>query len=891
MRKGKLVLHTHWDREWRYPLWENRMYLCNMMDELLEILDTQPDYTSFVLDGQTVIVEDYLQVRPYNREKVEKYIREGRIEVGPWYTLPDLYPVSGESLVRNLLRGTRLAEKMGKCTKVAYESFGWGQTAQFPQIYKQFGLDFSVVAKNVSKERAPQCEFFWEAPDGSRILATRLGEHARANFFMNAYLKITTGLDYNSDEYEFEWGRHGFVYHRADKNGYWNDFHKMNHDECIHEDAIRDAVDVAIHAMDGSSDKELIPLFDGSDSTTAQPLITDLVKKMNEMYDDVEFEHVTLSEYAREAMETYPKHDLVTVKGELRDGPTYKCSANALATRPKIKQLNKKVENTLFRMAEPLRYMSGIDEEAFFDLAEQYLLLSHPHDSINGVTQDKTVEDTMNNLRQALEISEVLCDRACQTIVKKIDMSAFGDKDVFITLFNTLAFGRNETVRLFIDFPQTESVWDFDVVDAKGNVLDKQIVERKEVKLPVSSLHSRPFPFFVDRIECVVDVKDIPAMGYKLLKLVPKQKFNRKALFWADIRTSEGREIARGADTLENDFLRVTVNPNGTVDVLRKEDGRRFSRLNYFEDTGDAGDYWIYYPPYKNKTYNTLGAAADIWVEENGPVSATIGVKLNLTLPKDGDLEKRSAETDTLPITVYYTLSKDSRQVDVRTVIDNTVKDHRLRILFDCGVNTDEVESAGHFGKDTRPVAKDGKFWPEMQTLPMGYFVKRDDLGVVHNAFCEYEGINNAEGTLAVTVMRCVKNIICTEFRSAGKFLHEDGGQSLGRHEYEYALTFGDACPFMTAERFNAPIKAVQIGKGEGTELPLEKSFLEVTGGVVTSAVKKAEDSDATVVRVFNPSDEEKTINLRGTEVNLNEEEIGAFDGKVGAWKIVSVKI
>ena len=136
MKEGKLVLHTHWDREWRYPLWENRMYLCNMMDELLAILDRDPEYKSFVLDGQTVAVEDYLEVRPENREKVEKYIREGRIEVGPWYTLPDLYPVCGESLVRNLLRGTRLAERYGKCTRVAYESFGWGQTAQFPQIYQ-----------------------------------------------------------------------------------------------------------------------------------------------------------------------------------------------------------------------------------------------------------------------------------------------------------------------------------------------------------------------------------------------------------------------------------------------------------------------------------------------------------------------------------------------------------------------------------------------------------------------------------------------------------------------------------------------------------------------------------------------------------------------------------
>ena len=891
MKQGKLVLHTHWDREWRYPLWENRMYLCNMVDELLEILDKDPEYTSFVMDGQTVIIEDYLEVRPENRAKVEKYIKEGRIEVGPWYTLPDLYPVSGESLVRNLLRGIRLGEKLGKCTRVAYESFGWGQTAQFPQIYKQFGLDFSVVAKNVSKSRAPQCEFWWEAPDGSRILATRLGEHARANFFMNAYLKIMTDLDYNSDEYEFAWGKHGFVYHRADKNGYWNDFIKLNNDEKIHEYAIKDAVDVAIAAMKDSSDKDLVPLFDGSDSTTAQPNITALVKKMNEIYgDEIQFEHITLEEYARLAWETYAKKDLTVVKGELRDGPTYKCSANALATRPKIKQLNKKVENTLFRMAEPLRYMSGIGEDAFFDLAQKYLLLSHPHDSINGVTQDKTVEDTMNNLRQALEISEVLCDRACQSIVKRIDMTDFAKEDVAITVFNTLAFKRSEQVRLFIDFPQVDGVWDFDVIDTNGNKLPKQIIARSEVKLPVSSLHSRPFPFFVDRIEAIVDVKDIPAMGYKVLKVVKNQSFNRKALFWQDIRKSEGNEICRGADTLENAFLKVKVNGNGTVDVLRKEDGKLFRRLNYLEDTGDAGDYWIYYPPYKNMTYNTLGANAEIFMEENGPVSATIGVKLVMNLPEEGSLDARSASVKEVPVVVYYTLTKDSKQLDVKVKIENTVKDHRMRILFDCGENTDSVESAGHFGLDTRPVAKSGSFYPEMQTLPMSYFVRRGELGVVHNAFCEYEGINNDEGTLAITVMRCVKNVICTEFRSAGKFLHEMGGQSLGEHVYEYALTFGKEDLFPVAERFNAPVKAVQISKGEGTELPMEKSFLEVEG-VVVSAVKKAEDGSGTVVRMFNPTEETRKVAIKGTEVNLNEEELGEFNGNVGPAKIVSVKL
>ena len=216
MKKAHIVTHTHWDREWRYPVWENRQYLIAMIDELLEILDTQPEYSCFLMDGQTIIIEDYLEMRPENREKIENYIKTGKIDVGPWYTLPDLYPVCGESLVRNLLKGDRVSKALGRRLNVAHESFGWGQTAQFPQIYKSFGLDFVVVAKNVSKDRCPNCEFLWEAPDGTKVFATRLGEHARANFFMNAFLAITTDKDYNSDEYFMKLGKDGQIYHEAD---------------------------------------------------------------------------------------------------------------------------------------------------------------------------------------------------------------------------------------------------------------------------------------------------------------------------------------------------------------------------------------------------------------------------------------------------------------------------------------------------------------------------------------------------------------------------------------------------------------------------------------------------------------------------------------------------
>lgn len=125
-----------------------------MLIEFIEdILDHNPEYRAFVTNGQYIMIEDYLEVRPHDKEKIRKYVTEGRLEIDPRYTLPDLYPVSGESLVRNLLKGIRLSNKMGGHLQVGYNSFGWGQTAQFPQIYDGFSIDVIIAAKNISKRR------------------------------------------------------------------------------------------------------------------------------------------------------------------------------------------------------------------------------------------------------------------------------------------------------------------------------------------------------------------------------------------------------------------------------------------------------------------------------------------------------------------------------------------------------------------------------------------------------------------------------------------------------------------------------------------------------------------------------------------------------------------
>jgi mannosylglycerate hydrolase len=144
-----VVSSTHWDREWYLHFQQFRRRLVTLMDDLLALLETKPAFRSFTLDGQTVVMEDYLEVRPENRPRLEKQVRLGRLFVGPWYVLPDEFLVSGESLIRNLLLGYRTADDLGRRMEVGYTPDPFGHIAQLPQILSGFGLQNIIFSRGL----------------------------------------------------------------------------------------------------------------------------------------------------------------------------------------------------------------------------------------------------------------------------------------------------------------------------------------------------------------------------------------------------------------------------------------------------------------------------------------------------------------------------------------------------------------------------------------------------------------------------------------------------------------------------------------------------------------------------------------------------------------------
>jgi len=169
------VSHTHWDREWYLPFQGFRYRLVKSIDLLLDILRSDPRFHSFMLDGQSCVLEDYLEIRPEREHELRKWIEAGRILVGPSYIQPDEFIVGEESLVRNLLIGIRIARRHGRVMLAGYYPDIFGHTAQLPQILRGFGIDSFFFMRGMGDEGEELgVEFRWRAPDGSEVLASHL---------------------------------------------------------------------------------------------------------------------------------------------------------------------------------------------------------------------------------------------------------------------------------------------------------------------------------------------------------------------------------------------------------------------------------------------------------------------------------------------------------------------------------------------------------------------------------------------------------------------------------------------------------------------------------------------------------------------------------------------
>lgn len=181
-RTVHIISHTHWDREWYLPYEKHHFLLVKFMDELIDTLEIDPNYKSFHLDGQTIILDDYLEIRPEKREQIKKLVEADRIHVGPWYILQDEFLTSNESNIRNLQYGMKDAKEWGNISKIGYFHDSFGNMGQAPQIIKQAGIHHAAYGRGVKPTgfnnliseadmyESPYSEMKWQSPDGSEVI-------------------------------------------------------------------------------------------------------------------------------------------------------------------------------------------------------------------------------------------------------------------------------------------------------------------------------------------------------------------------------------------------------------------------------------------------------------------------------------------------------------------------------------------------------------------------------------------------------------------------------------------------------------------------------------------------------------------------------------------------
>ena len=908
--KIHIVSYSHWDREFRFDFETTRMRLVDLMDNLLAILAEKPDFKHFMLDGQFVLLDDYLQIRPEKEPELRRLAGEGRLAVGPWYTLPDCSCVHGESLIRNLMCGLRKSREFGGAMEIGYNVFSFGQIAQLPQIYAGFGIDTIVFYKNMDPARSRPPEFIWEAPDGTRALATRLGPHARWNFFFAGHIPIVYDLDPWDKDWQYRWGTLGKVFHMCEPDNYAS-FHDIGEPEtAFHPKSIRKGFERAVETVKTTAAPEHLLMFDGTDFTEPHPMIPEIIAAAREeLGDEYEIVHSTLADYVSGIKDVLKDRDLDVVRGEMRDGPVGSVHSDVCSVHPRLKQANSEAENLLYRWAEPFATFAwslGAEyPKPYLDRAMKYMFGAQAHDSLHGVGPLEMVDDIGNRMLQARVIAEGAARRAFQAVANRIDTASADDADVLLVVFNAAGSPRTEVVEAYIDVPKKGVIDELFLEDADGSRAAMHELGRTDTRAGLYHPRSRNMPIYCTRFHLLFEANDVPALGYKVFKV----KTTERSLYpyphedWDPLKIPCD-SLVTGERTAENEHVRLAIGPDGTLTITNKATGRQHAGLNYFIDAGEQGNLYFHAPPPAGRIESTLGAPARVSLLLEGPLLARFRVETTMRLPRrfDKAAGRRSQAEADVPIASEITLRRGCAAVEVRTTVDNRVRDHFLRACFATGVHSDVAHVDANFDVNAYPTrpARDGEFRGQRLTRHRQHmFVDLSDadggFAVLNDAVRDYEVIDANAGTVALSVVRGVPLRIPCDNRLWMEYPGDDSAQSLAAITMRYALYAhaGDWAAggvYPAALAFNTPMRVAQIGRNDGS-LPLAGGLVELRGeNLVLSGVKKAEDRDGAVVRLFNPTGAAVAGELRFARnvaeawlIDLNEDRVERIDSAAGA--------
>jgi mannosylglycerate hydrolase len=830
-----VVSHTHWDREWYLPFEAFRARLVGMMDSLLDLLDRDPEYKHFVLDGQTVPLDDYLEIRPDRRADIERLVRGGRLLIGPNYMLPDEFLIGGEAWVRNLMFGIRSARRFGEPMMLGYSPDAFGHIAHLPAILRGFGIDSVLIWRGVGPE-ATTSEFRWAAPDGSEVLAI----HFPFGYGMFPVLPDN-------------------------------------------RDALATSLASIRKILEPLATTKYVLVPNGTDHLPAHTGLSSVIRQANEIMDDAEMVHGTYPMFVEAVRNELSDrvNDLPTLEGEFRSSARSNVLAGVLSARIWLKQRYQHCEDLLARYAEPLSTSTHLfrsDNGAANDTASthgllrqawKHLLQNGPHDSVTGCSVDAVYTDVGARFDRCQQIADAVIHESLRYIADRA--APQGEQSVVV--YNPEHGPRTDfcTVRL----PAKGDKLPLRLTAPDGTEVDAQIIERGGH----SPLDTR------ERVTIGFVPPAVHGHGYAAYGV-------------ADIEPPAAPELSSDTIE-NDFFRVTADRRNGTLTIEDKRSGVTHTGLNRFVDGGDVGDEYTYCPPKVDSIVSAPARRAEIRVTEAGPARRTLELRTTYSLPANADDESRSTECVYSEIVSRVSLYPGIARVDIETDIENNATDHRLRVHFPTGIRTDVSHAEQHFGVIERPVevpVDDGTwFETPVGTYPQKTFVDISDgdrgLMLANRGLPEYEALREADGTItiALTLLRCVgwlsKGSMRTRKVLAGPTMEAPGAQMPGRWTFAYSIIPHEGGwheAYSEAHRFVRPLRAVRTSRGNGS-LPTSGSLVDIRpADAVLSTFKLAEDGDGVVARLYNIADEPITGRIRlpnrdriGTvqRTNLNEED------------------
>ncbi len=859
MRTLHVVSHTHWDREWFLPFQQFRLRLVDLIDHLLNLMDSDPEFRYFNLDAQTIVLEDYLQIKPENRERLENYIREGRITVGPWYELNDEFLTSGEATVRSLLEGHRIADEFGACMKIGYLPDQFGNISQMPQILRGFGIDNAIVGRGYHLGGQRKMEFWWEAPDGSRVLTSLMA----------------------------------FWYNNAQR------FPADPEQALQYTRQIRDR-------MTAASKSSHLLLMNGVDHLEPQydlsPILKTLQKTLAEEHDTII--HSTLPAYIgslqKEVEEKSLKLDVH--HGELREDRGGSCLAGTLSTRIYLKQANDLCQTLLEKYAEPLSVLAVMAGAEYPRGALRYawrlLMSNHPHDSICGCSGDQVHREMVPRFEQVEQVAGAVIDRSLDALTQSsLNADRPNQPDTLATILavNSLTWSRTDPLIVTLDFPLGEPARDnparddsraphtFRIIDDQDKETAYHLISAETFINTVTSPVELPRPQWIRRYTFEMLAEEVPAAGFRSYRVVAGRPT------WS----------APNSDALE-DLAWACRN----ISIL-------------YEDGGDVGDEYLYRPPLEDAVrFLPLAQMPD--AVETTPISVCGVYESQWNLPASATADHQSRLDETVECKVRTRIKRyfGAPRIEIEADVINRAKDHRIRIRFVNGLLRNvETYAENPYDVVSRPIRNPlesegaSPFYPQQGWCCL---TGRGESGaetmtVINRGLPEYQPFESESGSaLAITLLRCVGQL---SGRGDGPGISTPDAQCLGRHRFHLALLQNEGAwcenaVWRQSEQFRVPLRA--FAKTGCTPTVNQRSFIKIEpDSLLATAVKAAERSDSIIVRFFNTTEQPVSSGSlwvagvkRAYRVNLNEErlnELPLADGKIalnaGPKEIITVEI